>query len=273
MLFRSRPDLIVHSADGNFAIRRGQKKWIEGVPAEDVKAASKKARAEQMQRMLFDLRTDISESRDLAAQEPAIATELETLLNRYRNAGYSRELPPLVEKPQPKSVTLAPLSGEKLLDLPLDKLPPKPWANGSWADRDGAVWMKATDKGSPLTGPLNLQDGVIEFQLRLGDADRHSLRIHTQGNAASFRIVLSRTSLDISRNPPPNEPANKAVSLGKQRVKFNTHEWQTLRLTFKGEELTAEIAGEKLTAKDPILGELKSQMHLDRKSTRLNSSH
>ncbi len=256
-----RPDLIVHSADGNFAIRRGQKKWIEGVPAEDVKAASKKARAEQMQRMLFDLRTDISESRDLAAQEPAIATELETLLNRYRNAGYSRELPPLVEKPQPKSVTLAPLSGEKLLDLPLDKLPPKPWANGSWAARDGAVWMKATDKGSPLTGPLNLQDGVIEFQLRLGDADRHSLRIHTQGNAASFRIVLSRTSLDISRNPPPNEPANKAVSLGKQRVKFNTHEWQTLRLTFKGEELTAEIAGEKLTAKDPILGELKSQMH------------
>ncbi len=25
-----RPDLIVHSADGNFAIRRGQWKWIEG---------------------------------------------------------------------------------------------------------------------------------------------------------------------------------------------------------------------------------------------------
>ncbi len=50
-----RPDLIVHSADGNFAIRRGKHKWIEGVPADDVKPASKKARAVQFQRQLYDL--------------------------------------------------------------------------------------------------------------------------------------------------------------------------------------------------------------------------
>jgi hypothetical protein len=38
-----RPDVIVHSADGNFAIRKGSYKWIEGIPADDVKPAAKKA--------------------------------------------------------------------------------------------------------------------------------------------------------------------------------------------------------------------------------------
>jgi arylsulfatase A-like enzyme len=90
-----RPDLIVHSADGNFAIRKGPWKWIEGVPATDVKPAAKKARAEQMRPMLFNLKNDIAEAKELSAQNPDVAKDLASLLNRYRDGGYSRQLPTL----------------------------------------------------------------------------------------------------------------------------------------------------------------------------------
>ena len=41
------------------------------------------------------------------------------------------------------------------MDLPLNELPPKPWltAGGEWTAREGAVWTKAAEKGSSLSGP------------------------------------------------------------------------------------------------------------------------
>lgn len=257
-----RPDVIVHSADGNFAIRKGQWKWIEGVAADDVKPAAKKARAEQFQRLLFDLQADLVESRDATAQNASVAAELESLLNRYRDGGYSRELPPIKVKQKLQPPALPALNGEKLLELALEALPTKPWttSGAQWSARDGAVWTKAPATGSTLSGPVKLTDAVVEYQIRLGDADRQSLRIHTS-EQHSFRIVLSRSSLDVSRNPAKGESADKATSLGKQRVRFNANEWQTVRLTFVGDELKAEVAGVIVKAKDACLGEQKTQLN------------
>lgn len=257
-----RPDMTVHSADGNFAIRKGPWKWIEGVPADDVKPASKKVRANQMKRQLYNLNQDIAEATDVAAENPAIAKDLEALLNRYRDGGYSRELPPAGVKPKP-APALPPLAGETVLDLPLSDLPGKPWTanHGKWSARDGALWGKADDKGAALTGPLAITDGAIEFQIRLGEADRHSLRIHTAGNAHSFRIVLSRAFVEIAKNPEKGESADKALQLARQRVKLKRDEWQTMRVTFKGEELTAQIAGTTATAKHPVFAEAKAQIN------------
>ena len=39
--------MIVHSADGVFAIRRGPWKYIEGIPVDEIKAGARKARAEE----------------------------------------------------------------------------------------------------------------------------------------------------------------------------------------------------------------------------------
>jgi len=257
-----RRDLIVHSADGNFAIRQGRWKWIEGIPADDVKPAARKARAEQFHRMLFDLQSDLAESSDISTANEETVAQLESLLTRYRDGGYSRELPPVGTKPQPREAALPPLQGTKLLDLPFTELPSRPWSTtgGEGTAHDGAVWTKAGDRGSSLSGPVQFQDGVIEFQVRLGDADRHSLRIHTAENEHSYRIVLSRGNIDISRNPPRGEAAAKAVSLGRQRLRFDPHEWQTLRLTFNGDELTVQVAGVTTKANDPVIAETKSRL-------------
>ncbi len=258
-----RPDVIVHSADGTFAIRKGPWKWIEGVPADDVKPASKKARANQMKRQLYDLKVDLAETADLSAQNVVMVTELETLLNRYRDGGYSRVLPPAGVKPKPVAALPA-LTGGKAIDLPLDELPPKPWSasRGAWTARDGAVWSKADDKGATLTGPLAIKDGVIQYDLLLDEADRHSLRIHTAGNKRSFRVVVSRAFIEIAINPERGQAQDAVIPLARQRVKFNKDEWQTLRATFKGRELTVQLAGVTVRAAHEVLAEAKEQINL-----------
>jgi hypothetical protein len=245
-----RPDVIVHSADGNFAIRKGSYKWIEGIPADDVKPAAKKAHAIQFKPQLYDLKADLAESSELSVKQPEQVKELAALLNRYRDGGYSRELPPAGVKPKPAFAELPPLANAEPLDLTKFK---------GWAQRDGAMFGKAGDKGATLTGPVSLKDGVLEFQLLLGEADRHSLRIHTAGNKQSYRVVLSHANLDIAINPPTKD--QETIQLGKQRVKFKSSEWQTLRLTFKGDELTAEFAGVTLKAQHAVLAEEKAQLN------------
>jgi arylsulfatase A-like enzyme len=245
-----RPDVIVHSADGNFAIRKGSYKWIEGIPADDVKPAAKKAHAIQFKPQLYDLKADIAEASEVSAQHAEVVKDLAALLNRYRDGGYSRELPPAGVKPKPAFAELPPLANAEPLDLTKFK---------GWAQRDGAMFGKAGDKGATLTGPVSLKDGVLEFQLLLGEADRHSLRIHTAGNKQSYRVVLSHANLDIAINPPTKD--QETIQLGKQRVKFKSSEWQTLRLTFKGDELTAEFAGVTLKAQHAVLAEEKAQLN------------
>ncbi|MBL9113527.1 MAG: arylsulfatase [Verrucomicrobiaceae bacterium] len=247
-----RPDLIVHSADGNFAIRKGMHKWIEGVPADDVKPTSKKARAAQFKRQLFDLAGDLAETTDISTQQQGVVTELEALLNRYRDGGYSREMPPLGAKPPSALNTLPPLEGAEPVDI-------TKYRGAGWAPRDGAMFGKASAKGMPLTGPIALKDGVLECKIMLGEADRHSLRIHTEGNTGSFRIVISRAHLEVAKNPSQGESADKTLPLAKSRVKYKASDWQTLRLTFKGEQMTADFAGTSAKATHPLLAQKKSQ--------------
>lgn len=245
-----RPDVIVHSADGVFAIRKGPHKWIEGVPADDVKPAAKKAHVSQHKRMLYDLKADIAEEKEISAAHPEVVKELEALLNRYRDGGYSRELPPVGVKPKAAFEPLPPLNNAESVDLTKFK---------GWTQRDGAWFAKAGDKGMAFSGPLKMQNGVLEFQIRLGEADRHSLRIHTAGNEASYRVVLSRAFVDIAKNPSKGENADQTLPLGKTRVKFKTSEWLTVRLTFQNDELTVECAGTTTKAKHAVFAAEKAQ--------------
>ncbi len=251
-----RPDVIEHSADGVFAIRKGPHKWIEGVPAEDVKPAAKKAHTAQHQRMLFHLKDDIAETKDISAQNPEVVKELEALLNRYRDGGYSRELPPAGVKPKPLLAPLPPLKNAEPLDLKTFQS-----SKGKvWAAKGDALFGRAGDKGSALTGPVSLRDGVLEFQILLGEADRHSLRIHTEAGE-SFRIVLSRAFVEVAKNPGKGEGSDATVPLGKTRVKFKASEWQTLRLSFRGDALTVEFVGTQTMAKHPVLAAPKAQLN------------
>lgn len=88
-----RPDMIVHSSDGVFAVRRGDWKWIEGRPVDDIKPGARKARADEFKPQLYNLRDDPAETRDLISQHPEIAQQLESLLGKYRSDGFSRPMP------------------------------------------------------------------------------------------------------------------------------------------------------------------------------------
>ncbi len=84
----ARPHMIVHSADGVFAIRRGPWKWIEGKPA---KPKPPQIRRNEFHPQLYNLSDDIGETNDVQNSSPAVATELSALLNRCREQGRSRE--------------------------------------------------------------------------------------------------------------------------------------------------------------------------------------
>jgi len=82
--------MVTHSADGNFAIRQGQWKWIEGKPHPDMLAGARKARAVEFHPQLYNLAKDSGEQSDVLAVNPQVAQRLETLLYQFRNDGWSR---------------------------------------------------------------------------------------------------------------------------------------------------------------------------------------
>ena len=82
-----RTDMIVHSADGVFAIRQGPWKWIEGkhsIPR------PLPIRAAEYKPQLYNLAEDPSEQHDVAQSNPEVVKRLSKLLEQYRQQGYSR---------------------------------------------------------------------------------------------------------------------------------------------------------------------------------------
>jgi hypothetical protein len=82
--------MVVHSADGNFAIRQGPWKWIEGKAHPDTTPGALKLRAAEFQPQLYHLAEDPAERDDVLDKHPDVAKRLEALLNRYREQGFSR---------------------------------------------------------------------------------------------------------------------------------------------------------------------------------------
>lgn len=262
-----REDVIVHSSDGVFAIRKGPWKWIEGVPVDDIKPGVRKSRAEEFKPQLYHTQDDPAETKDVSAQHPQVVKELAALLTRYRDGGYSRELPPIVEKPKAVQVELPPLTGEIILREPLDKTPGQPWtvASGTWTPGDGGLWgaQPARDKqGAALRGPVSITDGVIQYEIRFQGANRHSLRIETADRKGSFRIEISRTHLGITKNPARGEAADQVEPLARKALQLEPNQWYPVRITFKGQQATAQVGAVTISATHAVLGEAKGAMNM-----------
>jgi arylsulfatase A len=82
-----RPDLIVHSADGVFAIRQGPWKWIEGRSSKPKPPA---VRAVEFKAQLYNLADDPAETHDVSAEHPEVVRQLSARLNAHRDRGHSR---------------------------------------------------------------------------------------------------------------------------------------------------------------------------------------
>lgn len=261
-----RESLIVHSSDGVFAIRSGPWKWVEGTPVDETKPAAKKLNADQYRPQLFNTQNDRAETADLSAGNPEVVRELRTLLTRYRNGGYSREMPPMIEKPRPKIAELPPLTGQMLLDEPLRQFPSRPWAEirGQWQSKDGGLWgaqQGPADQGATLRVPLGITDGVIQYEINFRGANRHSLRVEWGERQGSFRIEVSRNVLGITKNPSQGEGPEAVEPIARKSLELEKDQWYPVRITFQGKETTAQVNDVLVRGTHPVLEQPKTALN------------
>lgn len=262
-----RDDMIVHSADGVFAIRRGPWKWIEGTPVDDIKPGVRKTRADQFRAQLYNTQDDPAEKTDLSARHPQTVNELRALLNRYRNGGYSRELPPADVQPVVvKVAALPPLHGNAILEHSLKEIPTKPWAisRGKWQPRDGGLWGAQEgkeDQGATLRVPVELADGAIEYQINFHGANRTSLRIEWGDRKGSFRVEIARTYVGLTKNPSQGEEKDAVVPLARKTLKLDPDTWYPVRITFKANQATVQVNDTTLTGQHEVLAQPKTALN------------
>lgn len=259
-----RDDMIVHSSDGVFAIRRGPWKWIEGVPVDEIKPGARKAHADEYHEQLYNTHDDPAETKDVSAEHPEIVAELRALLNRQRNGGYSRELPPVTAIEEASVAALPPVQGDVLMSEPLAQLPAKPWttASGKWIARDGAVWGAETPNaknGAAMRAPCAIGDGTLDFDLNLDGANRISLRIEAGEPKHTFRVVIARNSIEIARNPAPGE--TDAEQLARKTLDLKKGRWVPVRLAFKGDTLTVQVNETQARATHAIFANQKTALN------------
>lgn len=82
-----RSSMIVHSPNGNFAIRRGPWKYIEGKASPTLKKVS---RRDELGAQLFNLEDDPGEENNLLGEHREIANQLAALLEQQRKSGRTR---------------------------------------------------------------------------------------------------------------------------------------------------------------------------------------
>lgn len=82
-----RPSMIVHSPNGNFAIRRGPWKYIEGKASPALKKTPQKS---ELFAQLYNLEGDPGETNNLLGEYPEIADNMASLLTKLREKGSSR---------------------------------------------------------------------------------------------------------------------------------------------------------------------------------------
>jgi arylsulfatase A len=81
-----RPSMIVHSHNGNFAIRCGPWKYIEGQASPTLKRPSQR---DELRAQLYNLQDDPGEQSNVIDEQPEIAKRLASLLEEKRNSGRS----------------------------------------------------------------------------------------------------------------------------------------------------------------------------------------
>lgn len=263
-----REDMIVHSADGVFAVRKGPWKWIEGEPVDEIKPGARKMRAEEFRPQLYNTRDDPAETKDVSAAHPEIVKELRERLNRYRDGGYSRELPPATAAKKNEVAVLTPVGGETVLSEPLKTVPSKPWtaSRGMWTARDGGVWgaqKGPQDQGANLSVPVAIVDGSIDYEINFSGADRHSLRIEwgSGDHKGSFRIVVSRSVVEITKNPSAGEDKEAAEPVSRKTLKLEKGRWYPVRVTFRGNDATVQVNDVILKGSHAVLGQPKMALN------------
>ena len=85
-----RPTMVVNNVDGVLAIRKGPWKYIEGVAAAPLTEEQKKAHSSELFPQLYNLETDISETKNLINDHKSIYEDLKHSLDQIKTVGSER---------------------------------------------------------------------------------------------------------------------------------------------------------------------------------------
>ena len=202
-------------------------------------------RADQFQPQLYDLSADVAELRDVSQENQQVAQQLATLLERYRQGDYSRELPPPPPPRQPEA-PLESATGKVVRRELFAAMPSTPWVvvRGQWQVRDGVLrgGQKAGDRvGAALRCPLGFDDGDIEYELDMPPGASHTLRLQGSRKDDVFLIRISSRGLALLRQATEQEPRG-AILLAEERLRLKPGDWAQVHVQFRGEQLSARRA-------------------------------
>ncbi len=256
-----RPDMILHSHDGTFAIRQGPWKWIDGDYHPLTRAQYIRERADQFKPQLYDIVEDEQETQNLASTHPDIATRLDALITRYREGGYSRELPPAPESAT-STVKLALVASSEFKPLDLNLLLRRPAVNaqGQWRVTDGELHGSTERRQRDpvqLGIPLRTSDGDITYEVNCPAEACHSLRLNT--GEAVYMVMVSQRWLAIIKYPDQTEPELKTV-LAQSRIELGPDEWARVHVQMRGNELSAQVGTASIRAQNDIFYGFKPRM-------------
>ena len=248
---------------------------IEGIPEDGIKPTVRKVRGDEFRSQLYNVQADPAETNDLSAQHPEIVAELAALLDRYRDGGYSRELPP---ESAVRSVQLPEPAGEVILKEAFATVPSKPWVKvrGNWAAHDGALWgaQDAKDQiGAALRGPGGFMDATLQYEVYFDGASGHTVRIQLGEPDHVVNVGINRHSLAVQRQRTEAEGAPRSEVIAQATISLRTGRWYPLRITLKGSQISAQIAGETATAEHAILADEKKAFALIKKKEKLGFRH
>lgn len=85
---KTRTSMILHSPNGNFAIRKGPWKYIEGKPSPSLKRIPRK---DELEPQLYNLAKDPGEKTNLISKHAGMAARMADLLHHQRTQGYTRK--------------------------------------------------------------------------------------------------------------------------------------------------------------------------------------
>ncbi len=254
-----RRDVIVHSADGVYAIRKGPWKWIEGVAASNsAPNADSQNRKDNFEPQLYNLESDPGETKNVLADHPQVAAELKSLLERYRLAGYSREVPSDAEVQALLAATEAKNKPKPIPELrsPIETKPAAPWTilRGAWEPKDGALTVTA-EKGQPaaLSVPFTQAAVEISYAVRLGKVERQTIRLDV-GDGQSFRLDVSPGELAIVQNAANGQGQ---VGLAEHTVNLSPEQWHNVSIKVEGNKATLKVGDQAVTADHELIGRNK----------------
>ena len=73
---------------------------------------------------------------------------------------------------------------------------------------------------------------------------------------------MSSSQIEITKNPDQGQGKDQSEPLARHKIKLKADEWQTLRVTFAGNEVTAQIGGFTAKATHAVIAEAKEQLNL-----------